>query len=345
MQTMDMLQVAPAEPAYQNTKTEMKSDKVTNNDKTKDGEEFGDLMKQQYDEEIATNATVSQVQNTVVETVLPNPEVALCEAAVQGLAAQLPQAEGTESSIATMIDGSETALDSESVSSLTAGLNVEGTETGIAKTATTVQSTEVNSENNQAVNAVPTTETAESTNTKSNGQDVESGESELMNQTVPTGNEVKESSAFQRSFGIGAGIQTSSSGETAKAVPLSQVHEEILSNIAQGKDDFEIQLAPRNLGELAIQVSYEGGKAVLSIVCSDPETMQLLAGSSGELATIIESRTGTQTQVVVDHPPQDYTQQHQEKDGNANQQGQEEQKKNSKSETNDFLQQLRLGIA
>ncbi len=344
MQTMDMLQVAPAEPAYQNTKTEMKSDKAANNDKVKDGEEFGDLMQQQYDEEIATNAVVPQAQNAVVETVLPNPEAALCEAALQGLAAQLPQAEETESNIATT-DVVDTAQSAENAQSLTVGLNGEGAETAVAKTATSVQLTEETPENYQAANAVSTMETAESTNTKSYGQDVESGESELMNQTVPTGNEVKEQSAFQRSFGIETSIQTSASGDTAKAVPVSQVHEEILSNIAQGKDDFEIQLAPRNLGELVIQVSYEGGKAVLSIVCSDPETMQLLAGSSGELATIIESRTGTQTQVVVEQPPQDYTQQHQEKDGNANQQGQEEQKKNSKSETNDFLQQLRLGIA
>lgn len=130
---------------------------------------------------------------------------------------------------------------------------------------------------------------------------------------------------------------------------MEQLKANIAKQIASGKDQFEIQLTPANLGTLVIKASYEAGKAMISIVCNEAKTMQAMSQQARELAQMVEDRTGSQTEVIVDKPSQDYLQQqgNQEK-GKGEQHSDRKQQENKKAgfqDNIDFLQQLRLGLA
>ncbi len=127
---------------------------------------------------------------------------------------------------------------------------------------------------------------------------------------------------------------------------LEEIKAEITSNVLDGKESFEITLNPENLGTLVIKAGYEAGKAVISIICTDKDTMQLMARNAGSIAEMIETRSGTQTDVVIERQAPDYLEQHAE-GGKSNREGDNQSKKNDKDserEAGDFLQQLRLGI-
>ncbi len=128
---------------------------------------------------------------------------------------------------------------------------------------------------------------------------------------------------------------------------LQEIKSQITTNIASGNYDFEIQLEPQNIGKLIIKTTYEAGKAIVSIICTDPETMQIMAKSAGDLAAIIENRSGQYTQVIVENPAEDYLQNfgEQNKQNNDNAQNQNQGEKDNDEHAVDFLQQLRLGLA
>ncbi len=126
---------------------------------------------------------------------------------------------------------------------------------------------------------------------------------------------------------------------------LTEIKETITSQIAAGNNDFEIQLEPHNLGQLTIKATYEDGKAIISILCSDKDTMQILAKSAGDIAAIMENRSGQATEVVVDKPALDYLE-NQANDSSKGQHQQENTQDNDKedNQNSDFMQQLRLGL-
>lgn len=130
---------------------------------------------------------------------------------------------------------------------------------------------------------------------------------------------------------------------------MEQLKANIADSLASGKQEFEIQLNPANLGKLVIKASYEAGKAVISIVCSEARTMEAMSHQARELAAMVEDRTGNQTVVVVEHPAEDYLEQQAQQQGKQQESHpdsqQNEEKKSSFHESFDFLQQLRLGLA
>ncbi len=117
--------------------------------------------------------------------------------------------------------------------------------------------------------------------------------------------------------------------------------------ISQGKTEFEIWLEPANLGKMAVKVAYEGGKAMLSIICMSEKTMEIVSQNAKTLGAILQQNTGTDTVVVVEETPKDYLQQQTQQQGNRQDAQQEQQKaKNNEQEAQQesFLQQLRLGL-
>lgn len=130
---------------------------------------------------------------------------------------------------------------------------------------------------------------------------------------------------------------------------MEQLKANIADSLASGRQEFEIQLNPANLGKLVIKASYEAGKAVISIVCSETRTMEAMSHQARELAAIVEDRTGNQTVVVVEHPAGDYLEQQADQQGKQQEshpdRQQKEENKSSFHESFDFLQQLRLGLA
>lgn len=137
--------------------------------------------------------------------------------------------------------------------------------------------------------------------------------------------------------------------EDISAEYMEQLKSDIIKHVASGKQQFEIQLNPANLGKMIIKASYEAGKAVISIVCSETKAMQAMSQQARELGAMMEARTGTQTEVIVDRPSEDYLQQQAEQEGRGqgdeSRRQQNENKKTKYHDSLDFLQQLRLGLA
>lgn len=119
--------------------------------------------------------------------------------------------------------------------------------------------------------------------------------------------------------------------------------------INQGKNAFEIWLEPANLGKIGVKVAYEGGRAMIQILCMSSKAMEIVGQNAKTLGAIIQQNTGTNTLVVVEQPErQDYLQQEAGRQNRGDEQ-QKEQKKEKETneedtETQSFLHQLRLGL-
>lgn len=135
--------------------------------------------------------------------------------------------------------------------------------------------------------------------------------------------------------------------EDIRAEYMDMLKTDIVKQIVSGKQQFEVQLHPDNLGTLVIKAAYEAGKTVISIVCSEARTMQAMSQQAKELAGIMEARTGNETEVIVERPAEDYLQQEQNDQGQGREpdRQQREKHKGEFHENFDFLQQLRLGLA
>ena len=149
------------------------------------------------------------------------------------------------------------------------------------------------------------------------------------------------------------GMQIGDAENTAKTAEMKPEYADMLKDmiakqISSGKQELEIQLTPRSLGELTVKVSYHDGAAAVSIICSDKKALQAMSQKAGELGLILENNLGTKTAVIVE-TREEQAQLYQ--DGRGQQSYQEQQnseqqqnKKHKETETIDFLQQLRLGI-
>ncbi len=115
-----------------------------------------------------------------------------------------------------------------------------------------------------------------------------------------------------------------------------------------GKSEFEIWLEPANLGKMAIKVAYENGRAMVSIMCTNEKTMELMSQNARHLGNILQQHTGDETVVVIDQPESDYLQQKtDQEDQNGQQQEEQDGQQDQDQQDQDhesFLQQLRLGL-
>lgn len=121
--------------------------------------------------------------------------------------------------------------------------------------------------------------------------------------------------------------------------------EEIIFKTSKGTNEFEVELSPKNLGKITIKVLFEDGHATVSMLCSNSKTLSLLNENASNIGAIIQNNTGSQTTVNIQEDKSLYEQQKQNSQGgNQQQQNQENQKNNRNQNSEDFIQQLRLGI-
>ncbi len=107
-----------------------------------------------------------------------------------------------------------------------------------------------------------------------------------------------------------------------------------------------VELEPASLGKLTIRMTYEAGRAAVSIMATNPKTLELLNEKAAEIASILEEKTGQST-VILTQQPHEQEQYQENKDGTARQGEQEkESRREDKKEqhTDSFAQQLRLGL-
>jgi len=136
-----------------------------------------------------------------------------------------------------------------------------------------------------------------------------------------------------------------SSTATVRTTPetfFKDVGTAIAGKLPSKNGAFTIELEPASLGKLTIKVAYEAGKAAVSIMSANPKTVELLSQSAGDIARILEEKTGQETVVYTPEPKQQYQEgQNSQEHGRENQES-HEQKKQEQSDS--FTQMLRLGL-
>ena len=131
--------------------------------------------------------------------------------------------------------------------------------------------------------------------------------------------------------------------KTAEPTLIQDVGHAIASRLPKTDGTLTIELEPASLGKLTIQVLYEAGRATVSILSSNPKTLELLSQKATELASILEEHTGQETVVYTEQPEAD--QPYDERGQEGQREGKErEQERKDQGDQEAFAQQLRLGL-
>ncbi len=152
---------------------------------------------------------------------------------------------------------------------------------------------------------------------------------------------------------IQAEVEVTGSGDI-KPEYADMLKDMIARQIANGKQEIEISLTPRNLGELLVKVAYEAGETTVSIICTNAKTMEAMSSRASELGKVLETTLGDKMEVVVENKEQSGSQLYEDGKNDSGAQAQKEElerreaehRRRLEKETSsvDFLQQLRLGL-
>lgn len=171
-------------------------------------------------------------------------------------------------------------------------------------------------------------------------------ESQYSNQDTVYSTEVRTSEPVQE-----AAVQR------AETIPLKTTPEQFPQDLGKtlaaktlevGRT-LTVELEPANLGKLTIRLVYEGDRAALSIMASNPRTLEMLNQRASEIAAILEEKTGQET-IIYTQPAEQGNQQYDEEQNQnrSNEQGEQEERQPKHGEdghqAESFAQQLRLGL-
>ena len=149
-----------------------------------------------------------------------------------------------------------------------------------------------------------------------------------------------------------------SMNQRTQQIPLKTTPEQLpqdlgktlVSRTLEAGRTLTVELEPANLGKLTIRLVYEGDRASLSIMASNPRTLDMLSQKASEIAAILEEKTGQET-IIYTQPAQQGSEQYdeQQNQNRSKEQGEPEEQKNQghgedTHQAESFAQQLRLGL-
>lgn len=135
--------------------------------------------------------------------------------------------------------------------------------------------------------------------------------------------------------------------ETSQANLADQLADKIVYKMNEGKQEFDLQLNPKELGKLNIKLTFENGNAQVLITCSNSKAQNMMASLTDNIRGILEANTGMTTTI---HLQQDdmlqgqYNQDNLNQDGHGKQQSSQQESKNQSSDDLSFIDKLRLGL-
>jgi flagellar hook-length control protein FliK len=137
--------------------------------------------------------------------------------------------------------------------------------------------------------------------------------------------------------------------ETEQAADLNQqVAEPLMNALSQGETKVEIQLSPRSLGNVTVELTQQQDGALnVVLTAENSHTRDLLKQHVGGLQELLGSQNQRTVQVEVTRPQetQHDTPNYDGRNGHGNSNGQQEQRqRHTQHNSQDFLQQLRLGL-
>lgn len=150
----------------------------------------------------------------------------------------------------------------------------------------------------------------------------------------------QETESMPVKVGDGDTIDTQQPDFDAK---LTQNVEKALS---QGEQRVEIRLNPENLGSVVVEMTRSQDGSLHVVLHTETESAaRLLSEHSGTLGLMLQNNNQGEVRVEVRQPQQENQQwQHPDQDGGQNHGGQQREQQEHRQSTEDFLQQLRLGL-
>lgn len=116
--------------------------------------------------------------------------------------------------------------------------------------------------------------------------------------------------------------------------------------LSQGEQRVEIRLNPENLGSVVVEMTRSQDGSLHVVLHTETESAaRLLSEHSGTLGLMLQNNNQGEVRVEVRQPQQENQQwQHPDQDGGQNHGGQQREQQEHRQSTEDFLQQLRLGL-
>lgn len=138
-------------------------------------------------------------------------------------------------------------------------------------------------------------------------------------------------------------------GEHTVKSTVEELPQELGKAVAAGKPGdsqvLMVELEPVSLGKLTIRLEYEAGRTMVSVMASNPKTLELLSQKASEIATILKEHTGEETVIYTEQPQKEPGEEAQEQSGRGGQQQERQQhRQEEQPQTDSFMQQLRLGL-
>jgi len=139
-------------------------------------------------------------------------------------------------------------------------------------------------------------------------------------------------------------------GEAPKAEKAEQpVEKQIVPKVAEalqnGETRVELQLTPENLGKVTVEMTWsKDGGLVVQFHAENHETQNLLSKDTANLAAMLGRETQEEVRVEVPRQEESQRQDLYEQQQEHHQRRQQEERRRQPASSEDFLQQLRLGL-
>lgn len=191
----------------------------------------------------------------------------------------------------------------------------------------------------QTVQAKPESQQAQAETFAQTAKD-DSGDPETQAAVTAEQPFFQETESMPVKVGDGDTIDTQQPDFDAK---LTQNVEKALS---QGEQRVEIRLNPENLGSVVVEMTRSQDGSLHVVLHTETESAaRLLSEHSGTLGLMLQNNNQGEVRVEVRQPQQENQQwQHPDQDGGQNHGGQQREQQEHRQSTEDFLQQLRLGL-
>ncbi len=165
------------------------------------------------------------------------------------------------------------------------------------------------------------------------------GEGQVVAESVHTLHSARQESFFSQRTESTVPLKT-----TPDTLP-QDLGKTLAKNMMESGRTLTVELEPAALGKLTIRMIYDGGRAAVSIMATNPKTQELLNQKASEIAAILEEKTGQETFIYIQQPETSQENYDREPDGRRNEEGQKDKKQNQEGQQADsFAQQLRLGL-
>lgn len=185
------------------------------------------------------------------------------------------------------------------------------------------------------------TETAESAGSKQEG-DLKNGEEGWETLQTRYGDVPAEHTVFETVKEMPVKVGEAPVVDTLAGDLEAQLAKQISTGLDSGAQQIKIQLAPEHLGTLTIELTrMQDGALQVVLHATTEKAANLLSSRSGELGAMLQSNTQATVQVEVQR--QENTQQYQQQNQQHGEQGRQQQNPH-RQRSEDFMQQLRLGL-